>query len=98
MSLLFYSHFAKHIIIYLVLVNFFFFFFRQNWDLKNNNKKTSTFPAFQFSHADRLLPFLQDHAQTCEKVIPGKEVVIQQQLLVCDTRTDVPPKSKYLSP
>ena len=28
------------------------------------------------------------------KVIPGKEVALQHQLLVCDMRTDVPPKSK----
>ena len=28
------------------------------------------------------------------KVIPGKEVALQHQLLVCDMRIDVPPKSK----
>ena len=28
------------------------------------------------------------------KVIPGEEVALQNQLLVCDTRIDVPPKSK----
>ena len=28
------------------------------------------------------------------KVIPGKELDLQDQLLVCDMRTDVPPKSK----
>ena len=28
------------------------------------------------------------------KVIPGEEVALQHQLLVCDMRTDVPPKSK----
>ena len=28
------------------------------------------------------------------KVIPGKEVAMQHQLLVCDMRIDVPPKSK----
>ena len=28
------------------------------------------------------------------KVIPGEEVVLQHQLLVCDMRIDVPPKSK----
>ena len=32
------------------------------------------------------------------KVIPGKEVALQHQLLVCDTRTDVPPKSKRVHP
>ena len=28
------------------------------------------------------------------KVIPGEEVALQHQLLVCDMRIDVPPKSK----
>ena len=32
--------------------------------------------------------------RTMQKVIPGKEVALQHQLLVCDTRIDVPPKSK----
>ena len=31
---------------------------------------------------------------TDAKVIPGQEVALQHQLLVCDTRIDVPPKSK----
>ena len=29
------------------------------------------------------------------KVIPGEEVALQHQFLVCDMRTDVPPKSKH---
>ena len=29
------------------------------------------------------------------KVIPGKEVALQHQLLVCEMRTDVPPRSKH---
>ena len=32
---------------------------------------------------------------TDAKVIPGEEVALQCQLLVCDTRFDVPPKHKY---
>ena len=29
------------------------------------------------------------------KVIPGEEVALQNQLLVCDMKIDVPPKSKH---
>ena len=29
------------------------------------------------------------------KVIPGEKVALQHQLLVCDMRIDVPPKSKH---
>ena len=32
---------------------------------------------------------------TDAKVIPGEEVALQHQLLVCDMRIDVPPKSKH---
>ena len=40
------------------------------------------------SQADRFHPFVTD-----VKVIPGEEVALQHQLLVCYMRIDVPPKS-----
>ena len=41
-----------------------------------------------------LFPRAMRKIVTDVKVIPGKEVALQHQLLVCDLRLDVPPKPK----
>ena len=41
-----------------------------------------------------LLPRAMHKLVTDVKVIPGEEVALQHQLLVCDMRLDVPPKPK----
>ena len=42
-----------------------------------------------------LFPRAMPRLVTDVKVIPGKEVALQHQLLVCDLRFDVPPKPKH---
>ena len=67
-----------------------------NTCLKKRDSHLISYKSGKHSHTDRLHPFLQDHEQTCQdvKVIPGEEVALQHQLLVCDVRIDVPLKSK----
>ena len=49
------------------------------------------------SHTDRLHPFRRTMCKlvTDVKMIPGEEVALQHQFLVCNIRIDVPPKSKH---
>ena len=42
-----------------------------------------------------LFPRAMRKLVTDVKVIPGEEVALQHQLLVCDMRSDVPPKPKH---
>ena len=48
------------------------------------------FPSYSFI----LFPRAMRKLVTDVKVIPGEEVALQYQLLVCDMRLDVPPKPK----